>query len=111
LKLSVTDGFFWRSEIPMATLIDPYRTPDLCPLDLCPDRAKRDVSDTPTIAPDERVQKELHKDGWRGPLPLWQCEKLNSLRSIAQSLELRACNHWPRGESFIVKRIINVDLL
>jgi hypothetical protein len=90
--------------------LDPYQTPDLCLLDLCPDRAKRDVSGTSTIAPDERVQKELHKDGCGG-LALWQCEKLNSLRSIAQSLELRACNHWPRGESFIVKRIINVDLL
>ena len=30
LKLSVTDGFFWRSEVPLATLIGPLS--DLRPL-------------------------------------------------------------------------------
>ena len=38
LKLRVTDGFFWRSEVPTATLIGPLSDPDLCPADLCPKR-------------------------------------------------------------------------
>ena len=35
----------------------------------------------------------------------------NLTRYVQLLLELRACNHWPRGKSFIVKRIINFDLL
>ena len=38
LKLRATDGFFWRSEVPMATVIGPLSDPDLCPVDLCPNR-------------------------------------------------------------------------
>jgi hypothetical protein len=41
LKLSVTNGFFWRSEIRLVTVIGPlldrYRTPYLCPVNLCPE--------------------------------------------------------------------------
>jgi hypothetical protein len=33
-------------------------------------------------------------------------QKLNSLRSIAQSLELRACNHRRRDDSFILELVL-----
>ena len=38
LKLRVTDGFFWRSEVPIATLIGPLSDPRPLPYRLLPQK-------------------------------------------------------------------------
>jgi hypothetical protein len=47
LKLSVTDGFFWRSEIPLATLIGPLSDPRPLP---CRPLPKKDFASTSALA-------------------------------------------------------------
>jgi hypothetical protein len=47
LKLRVTDGFFWRSEVPTATLIGPLSDPR--PLS-CRPLPKKDFASTSALA-------------------------------------------------------------
>jgi hypothetical protein len=47
LKLSVTDGFFWRSEIPLVTVIGPLSAPRPLPYRPLPDKDFTSTSELP----------------------------------------------------------------